>query len=85
MLCNILLADLFFIFYKINIASYADSNTPEATTNDVDRLIKSLGEASKELFKLFDDNLMKSDPDKCHLSVSTNDNGAIRIGNFQIV
>ena len=27
---------------------------------------------------------MKSNPDKCHLLVSTNDNVSIRIGNFQI-
>ena len=48
------------------------------------RLIKSLEEASKEFFRWFDDNLMKSNPDKCHLLVSTNDNVAIRIGNVQI-
>ena len=32
---------------------------------------------------MFDDNLMKSNPDKCHLLVTTNDNVGIRIGNFQ--
>ena len=31
----------------------------------------------------FDDNLRKSDPDKFHLLVSTNDHVAIRIENFQ--
>ena len=41
-------------------------------------------EASKELFEWFDDNLMKSNPDKFHLLFSTNDNVAIRIGIFQI-
>ena len=39
-------------------------------------------EASKELFEWFDDNLMKSNPDKFHLLFSTNNNAAIRIGNF---
>ena len=38
----------------------------------------------KKLFKWFNDNLMKSNPDKCHLLVSTNDNVKIRIGNFQV-
>ena len=33
-------------------------------------------EASKSLFKWFDDNLMKSNPEKCHLLVGTNDNVA---------
>ena len=84
LLFNIFLADLFFIVNKIDIANYADDNTPYTSSNDVNGLIKSLEEASKELFKWFDDNLMKSNPDKCHLLVSTNDNVAIRIGNFRI-
>ena len=47
-------------------------------------LIKGLEEVPKELFKWFDDNLMKSNPSRCHLDVSTNDNVATRIGYFQI-
>ena len=80
-----ILGPLFFnIFLQTYIANYADDNTPYTSSNDVNGLIKSLEEASKELFKWFDDNLMKSNPDKCHLLVSTNDNVIIRIGNFQI-
>ena len=41
-------------------------------------------QASNEFFRCFDDNIMKINPGKCHLLVSTNDNVAIRIGNFQI-
>ena len=48
---NILLADLFLILNKINIANYADDNMPYTSSNDVNRLIKSL-EASKELTML---------------------------------
>ena len=84
LLFNIFLPDLFFILNKIDITNYADDNTPYTSSNDVNGLIKSLEEASKELLKWFDDNLMKSNPYKCHLLVSTNDNFAIRIGNFQI-
>ena len=80
MLFSIFLADLFFIFKKIDIANYADDNMPYTSSNDV----KSLEETSKELFKWFDKNLMKSNPDKCHLLLSTNNNGAIVIENFQI-
>ena len=57
---------------------------PLTSSNDINELIKSLEEASKELFKWFDDSLMKSSLEKCHLLVSTNDNVAIRIGSFQI-
>ena len=77
------MADLLFILNKINIANYADDNTPYTRSNDVNGVIKNFEKASKEL-KWFDDNLMKSNPDKCHLLVSTNDNVAFRMVNFQI-
>ena len=84
MLFNIFLADLFFILNNIDIENYVDDNTPYSSSNDVNGLIKSLEEASKELFKCFDDNLMKSHPGKCHLPVSASDNVTIKIGNFHI-
>ena len=71
LLFNIFLADLFFIVNKIDIANYADCNASYTSSNDVNGLIKSLKEASKELFKWFDDNLMKSNPEKCNLLVRT--------------
>ena len=44
-LFNIALADLFFIVNKMDIANYADDDTPYATVNDMDSLIASLEEA----------------------------------------
>ena len=73
LLFKIFLTDLFFILNKIDIANYAGDSTPYTSSNDVNGLIKSLKEASQELFKWFNDNLMKSNPDKCHLLVSTNE------------
>ena len=84
LLFNKFLAGLFIILSETDIANYADDNTPYTSSNDVNGLIKSLEEASKNFFKWFNDNLMKSNPDKYHLLVSTNDNVKIRIGNFQI-
>ena len=84
LLFNMFLADLFFILKNIDIANYSDDNTPYTSSNDVNGLIKDLEEASQELFKWFDNKLMKNNPEKCHLLVSTNDNVTIRIGNFQI-
>ena len=49
LLFNIFLADLFFILNKIDIANYADDNTPYTSSNDTNGLIKSLEEASKDL------------------------------------
>ena len=56
---NIFLADLFFNVFSMDIANYADDNTPYATANDIDSLIASLEEASESLFTWFDNNLMK--------------------------
>ena len=50
LLFNVFLADIFFILNKIDIANYADDSTPYASSNDVNALIKSLEEASRELF-----------------------------------
>ena len=50
LLCNIFVADLFFIVNSTDTAKCADSNTLFATANDVDILIASLEEASKCLF-----------------------------------
>ena len=65
LLFNIFLADLFFIVNSTDIANYANDNTPDATANDIDSLIASLEETSKSLFTWFDNNLMKSNADKC--------------------
>ena len=76
--------DLFFTLNKIDITDHTDGNIPYTSSNDVSGLVKSSEEASNELFKWFNGNLLKSNPDKCNLLVSTNDNVEIRIGNFRI-
>ena len=84
LLFNILLADLFFIVNSTDIANYADDNTPYVTANKMYSLIASLEEASKSLFTWFDNNLMKSNVDKCHLLVSSNEKVTIKIGSHEI-
>ena len=83
LLFNTFLADLFFSLNKIDIGNYRRQYA-NAKYNDVNGPIKSLQRASKEFIKWFNENLIKINPDKCHLLVSTNDNVAVRIGNFQI-
>ena len=68
----------------MDMANYADDNTPYATANDIDSLIASLGEASKSLFTWFDNNLTKSNAGKCHLLVSCPEKVTIRIGSHEI-
>ena len=84
LLLNIFLEGLFFLLNKFDVANYADDNMPYTSSSDVNGLLKSLEEAAKELFKWFGDNLMKRDPGKFHLLVSTNDNVAAQVRNSQI-
>ena len=44
----------------------------------------SLEEASKSLFTWFDNNLVKSNADKCHLLFSSNEKVTIKIGSHDI-
>ena len=41
LLFNIFLINLFFILNKMDIANYAEDNTPYTSSNDVDQLTKS--------------------------------------------
>ena len=84
LLFNIFLADLFFTVNSTDIANYDDDNTPYATVNDIDSLIALLEEVSKSLFTWFHNNLMKSNADKCHLLVSSNEKVIIKIGSHKI-
>ena len=45
---------------------------PYISPNNVNEVIFSLEKATDTLFKWFSDNVMKSNADKCHLLVSTN-------------
>ena len=67
----------------VDIANFADDNTPFTSANNIDDLIDSLEKASSSLFKWFKDNLFKGNPDKCRLLVSTNAK-IINIGEFSI-
>ena len=82
---TIFLSDFLFVVNSMEIANYADGNTPYATANDIDSLIVSLEEASKPLFTRFNNNLMKSNDDKCHLLVSSNEKVTIKIGSHEML
>ena len=83
-LFNIFLTDLFFIKSHIDIATYADDNTPYIAADIIDDLIKSLEEASTTLFQWFDNNLLKNNPEKCHYLTSSNENITVKIGEYEI-
>ena len=56
LLCNIFLSDLFLIMENIDIASYADGNTPYTTTNSIKEVIQKLENAAETLFQWFSGN-----------------------------
>ena len=76
---NIFLADFFFILNDVDIASYADDNTPYFIAGDINGIITSLEKASKALFEWFENNWLKSNADKCHLLVSSSDAVNLRV------
>ena len=84
MLLNVFLADLFFILSDVDIESYADDNTPYVIGDDISGLISSLEKASKALFEWFENNLLKSNADKCHLLVSFSGAVNLRISEYDI-
>ena len=50
LLFNIFLCDLFFIMENIDIASYADDNTPYTTGNSIEEEFKNLKTLEKRFF-----------------------------------
>ena len=67
----------------VEFASYADDSTPFFVGDDLNDVILKLQNASKTLFKWFNDNQMKADPDKSHFICSSSVK-SIMIENKQI-
>ena len=84
LLFNIYLCDLFFIIDNVEIASYADDTTPYSCAKDMQSVISSLEMATTELFSWFANNSMKSNAEKCHLILSTNENISANIEGLNI-
>ena len=85
LLFHVFLTDLFLVSKDVDIANFADDNTPFTAANNIDDLTDSLEKASSSLFKWFKDNLFKGIPDKCHLLlVSANEKTKANIGEFAI-
>ena len=83
-LFNIFLADLFFIHSDIDIANFADDNTPYLSAKNVEDVIGPLERASVSLFKWFENNLLKGNADKCNFLVSTSQKVSLNVNNFEI-
>ena len=84
LLFNIFLCDLFLFVSDIGIANYADDNTPHATDKHLETVLKDLEQVSDTLLKWFTDNLLKANPEKYHLLVSTNEKRHLNVGEIEI-
>ena len=49
-----------------------------------DIVADNIEEASTALFQCFDNNLLKNNPDKCHLLSTSNENITVKIGEYEI-
>ena len=67
-----------------DIANYADDNTPHVIADNIDDLIKSLEGSSTALIQWFDNNILKSNADKCHLVISSNESVTLHVGEYDI-
>ena len=63
---DIFLCDMFFMVDNIDIASYADDNTPSSVGKSQCDLETKLQKTSVKLSKWFHENCLKANQDKCH-------------------
>ena len=81
---NIDVCDLFFIMNDVDIASFADDNTPYLSANDLPSLIKALEDAASSIFKWFKDNQMQANAGKCHILLSTKEKVLTKVDSVEI-
>ena len=68
------------MFLIVNIASYADDNTLNDSCDTIEEVILSLQSSSKKLFQWFWHNQTKSNTEKCHLVISTDQSVNFQLG-----
>ena len=78
------LADLFLMHSDIDIVNFADDNTPYLSAKNVEDVIDSSERTSVSLFRLFENNLLKGNDDKCHFLVSTSQEESLNVNKFKI-
>ncbi|XP_057294621.1 uncharacterized protein LOC130623149 [Hydractinia symbiolongicarpus] len=67
------LCDLFFMITEVEFASFADDTTPYTVGESLNDVIKSLKKASSDIFKWFELNQVKANPEKCDLIFNVNE------------
>ena len=75
---NIFVCDLLFDDIDVDLVNYAD-DTP--MTLKIKKVIKLPEKNIDKLFQWSSDNSLKTNPDKCHLHVNTDENVVLKIKN----
>ena len=65
-LFNIFLGNLFVLHQDVDIANFAENNTPYTSAKNIDVVIEFREQAWVSLFKWFESSLLKDNADKCH-------------------
>ena len=75
---------MFFIIDDVDVASYADDNTPCTYGKFPDKVLEKLDCASRNIFEWFSNNAMNANLDKCHFLSSLDMNTKITVSSFDI-
>ena len=82
---NVYLSDYFLFIEESYVANYADNNSAYACKKDIHTVIKQLEEDSRILLEWVGNNVLKADPDKFHLLLSSVDeNLSIIVDRYEI-
>ena len=84
LLFNIYICDLFIENSDIDIADYADDNTPYTCSSDLDSVIFKRQKNTERIFRWFYKNNLISNAEKSHLIVSTKKNLEIQVSRCSI-
>ena len=76
-----ILGDLFFGIGDLDIASYADDNTPYTFSSELDVALEKLRSYTIKIFEWFHNNRLKSNAGKCNLITSSTSPVEIQIEN----
>ena len=78
---NVYTCDMFFQIDSSEFSNYADDNTPFASAQNHEKLIKSLQSTLNGVFEWYQENYFKANADKCHLFLSPFSNKEMTLAN----
>ena len=84
LLFNIFLCNLLQFFPDVDIANYANDNTPHSSNINLNKVLHDLEKISNTLFKWFTDNLLKANLEKLHLLTNSTWEIQINVGEIAI-